>query len=279
MKGRRPFVAITVLCWLYSAPFAEAQIDLSGTLDIGYKQDIGADADERSSQINSSLKGLSPFSLVRSRIFADAEVSENVNAFTTILFDQGLEHFDLEGAYLIFNAVSGRESVNLLAGKMATAFGTFASRSFGTLNPLIGTPLLYQYFSSVHGSRVPAIYDACWNTGLQVFGSTSALTYAVAVTKGALSNPAASDNDGAQFVGRLGIQPTMGWKLGLSGAYGPYLQAAAAEDADFSVDKSVEDFNQLAIGIDAEYAVWHCEFFSSWCATSGMCPTSVMPSA
>ena len=281
MKSCRPFVAITALCWLYSAPFAEAQIDLSGTLDIGYKQDFGADAGERSSQINSSLKGLSPFSLVRSRIFADAEVSEDVTAFTTILFDQGLEHFDLEGAYLIFNRVSGRESVNLLAGKMATAFGTFASRSFGTLNPLIGTPLLYQYFSSVHGSRVPAdaaaqlsqrdgpsyrarglptIYDACWNTGLQVFGSTSALTYAVAVTKGALSNPAASDNDGAQFVGRLGIQPTMGWKLGLSGAYGPYLRAAAAEDADFPVEKSVEDFNQLAIGIDAEYAVWHCEF-------------------
>ena len=274
-------LACVAASWLCTAAPAEAQIDLSGTLDIGYKHDVGGDSGERNSQINSSLKGLSPFSLVRSRLFADAEVSEHVSAFTTILFDQGLEHFDLEGAYLIFDGIPGSASASLLAGKMATAFGTFASRSFGTVNPLIGTPLIYHYFSSVHGNRVPAdaadqlaqrdgpsyrtrglpaIYDACWNTGLQIFGSTTAVAYAVAVTKGALSNPAAADNDGAQVVARIGIQPTMGWKLGLSGAYGPYLQEVAAADADFPEGKSPEDFNQLAIGIDGEYAVWHCEF-------------------
>ena len=177
------------------------------------------------------------------------------------------------------------ESVNVLAGKMASVFGTFASRSFATANPLIGTPLIYHYFSAVRGNSVPGdaadqlaqrgdpggrtyqsrglptIYDACWNTGLQVFGATESFNYALALTKGALSNPAATSNDGAQLVARVGVQPTMGWKLGLSGAYGPYLEEGAAGDSDFPDGQSVEDFNQLIVGIDVEYSFWHCEFF------------------
>ena len=276
------FAAALASALFGSAWPAAAQIELSGSLDIAYQHDIAQDAGEANSEVNRSIKGQSPFSLVRSRLFADAGVADNTTVFTTILFDEGLGHFELEGAYVIIDRVGNRDHLNLLIGKMATPFGAFANRSFSTLNPLIGLPLIYHYFSSVRGGNVPGdaaeqiaqrdaasrrgrglpmIYDACWNTGLQAFGATETLTYAVAVTKGALSNPAAAGNDGAQLLGRVGWQPTMGWSFGLSGGYGPYLEARAALDAQFPAGKSVEDFNQTIFGVDAEYSRGHCQFF------------------
>ena len=268
------------LCLL--AGTAPAQIEITGTLDLAFKHDLGKESKELNSRINSSLKGKSPLSLARARVFADAEISESITASTTTLYDEGLQHFDLEGAYVIFHEIGQRPALNVLAGKMATVFGSFASRSFATVNPVIGTPLIYHYFSAISGRSVaadtaeqlrrrdgsnyqtrgqPIVYDACWNTGVQLFGSTERFTYGLALTKGALSNPDAADNDGAQLVGRLGVQPTMGWKLGVSGAYGPYLSEQAAADPDMPVGSSPEDFNQLVFGIDGEYSIWQCELF------------------
>ncbi len=97
-----------------------------------------------------------------------------------------------------FTNSGGLTSVNALVGTMATPFGTLASRSFATANTLI-----YHYFSAVRGASVlrdnadqlsrrdapnysgrgqPTLYDACWNTGLQLFGSFGPVTYALAMT-------------------------------------------------------------------------------------------------
>ena len=214
---------------------ASPQISLSGSLDIAHKIELGKKRREPNSEINTSIKGQSPFSLVRARIFADAEVAEGVEVFTTFLFDEGLSHFEMEGAYVVINEVRDSPKLNFLVGKMPSAFGSFATRSFAEINPLIGVPALYQYFSAVRGWDVPAdnadqlarrevtnyrsrglptIYDACWNTGVQIFGSLSHFSYALALTKGALSNPEAQDNDGGQLVGRLGWQTAYGTPLG-----------------------------------------------------------------
>ena len=262
---------------------AAAQVAWSGTLDIAHNVDVAQHEGEGDALINTSLKGQSPFNLVRARLFADAEITEGVAVLTTILWDEGLGHFDMAGAYVLFSHLGGHPSVNLQVGKMATPYGRFASRAFATANPLIGSPLIYHYFSSVRGNTVPqdasqqlswrnsagadhqtrglpTIYEACWNTGVQLFGSTRQFAYALALTKGALSNPAASSNDGAQLVGRIGIQPTMGLQLGMSGAWGPYLEAIAVDSPAFPTGESVEHFKQLLVGIDAAYGVGRYEF-------------------
>jgi hypothetical protein len=264
-------------------PPASAQLQWSGSLEIAHKVDVAQQEGEEPAHINRTLKGLSAFNLVRARLFADAELTENVAVLTTVLWDEELGHFDMEGAYVLMSKLAGHESVNLQVGKMATPYGRFASRSFAMVNPLIGTPLLYHYFSSVRGNNVPAnaaqqlawrdattagyqrrglptIYDSCWNTGVQLFGSTRHFAYAVALTKGALANPAARSNDGAQLVGRVGVQPSMGLQLGLSGAWGPYLDASAGDGPAFPSGKSVEDFKQLLFGLDAAYGIGRFEF-------------------
>ena len=68
---------------------ASAQIEITGTLDVAYKYDVGKQSKEVNSRINSSLKGKSPYSLVRARVFADAEISESITASTTTLYDEG----------------------------------------------------------------------------------------------------------------------------------------------------------------------------------------------
>ncbi len=113
-------------------------------------------------------------------------------------FGAAIPHFNLEGAYIVVYELGGLTSVNALVGTMATPFGTLASRSFATANTLI-----YHYFSAVRGASVlrdnadqlsrrdapnysgrgqPTLYDACWNTGLQLFGSFGPVTYALAMT-------------------------------------------------------------------------------------------------
>ncbi len=267
----------TVLVWALAAP-VWAQVGLSGEIGFTYKQDFGRQEGEAATRVNNTLKGASPFSLVRARFFVDAEVDDGVAVFTTLLFDEDLQHFDLEGAYVVFDQVGGASWASALVGKMPTPFGTFAARSFAMVNPLIGVPLIYQYFSAIQGGSVasdnaaqlarrgdsfrsgrglPTLYDACWNSGVQIFGSRGVLTYALAFTKGAVSNPTASDNDGVQIVGRVGVQPTMGLKLGVSFALAPYLNERAAQNAAFPQGDRVEDYLQRLVGFDFEYARGH----------------------
>ena len=264
---------------------AVAQVGVSGTLAATYKQDFGRDEGEGQAAVNKTLKGARPFSQIRGRFFIDSEVSENIGVFTTLLFDEQVAHFDLEGAYIVVYELGGLRSVNALVGKMATPFGTFASRSFATANPLIGMPLIYHYFSAVRGASVlrdnadqlsrrdapnysergqPTLYDACWNTGLQLFGSFGPVTYALAMTEGAVSNPTATDNDGLQYVGRLGLQPTIALKFGVSGAYAPYLNKSVERNSAFPAGRSAEDYKQRLIGLDAEYSAGHFQLISEW---------------
>ena len=70
-----------------SSTRSEAQIDLSGMLDVAYKRDIGKEEGEADSQINSTIKGASPFNLVRARFFADAEISPSIAVAATLPYD------------------------------------------------------------------------------------------------------------------------------------------------------------------------------------------------
>lgn len=276
---------LLVTLLLLFASQAVAQVGVSGSLAATYKQDFGRDEGEDQTTINNTLKGASPFSQMRGRFFIDAEVSAKIGVFTTLLFDEQVAHFDLEGGYIVVSELGGSAAFNALVGKMATPFGTFAARSFATVNPLIGIPLIYHYFSAVRGASVPrdnadqlsrrdavnyngrgqpTLYDACWNTGAQLFGSFGSITYALALTKGAVSNPAAADNDGLQYVGRIGLQPSMALKLGISGAYAPYLNNSAERSSAFPVGHSAADYRQRLIGIDAEYAAGHFQLIGEW---------------
>ena len=287
------FLSIVFLSFFLVASlgaYTLAQVNLSAIVDLAYKQDILTGGDELHSDINTANRGDSPFNLIRVKLFVDGEITEDISVFTTLLFDSGADA-RVDGAYVEFANVFGDESFNIHAGRIPTPFGSFAPRTLSSINPLIGIPLIYHYHSTAQGDRapqnnaeqlswrdkppkyassktvgyqrrgMPLLYDPCWNTGIELYGFISIFEYALGATKGTLSHPRAEGNEGAQAVVRLGLNPIMGMRIGLSGAYGPYFEPAAKESTNFPKDKALESFYQLIYGIDFEYSYGYFQFF------------------
>src|SRR4051812_27924773 len=123
---------------------------------------------------------------------------------------------------------------DLQAGRIPPVFGTFARRSYGTDNPVIGYPLAYQYLTSLRADPatasaadllrmrargwrashpvgnltpapgVPVISAYRWDTGVEGRYGGERLEAAAAFTVGTLSKPRVTDdNDGRQLSGRV----------------------------------------------------------------------------
>ena len=238
----------------------------------------------------------STFNNVRLQLFGDVVVSERLTVFNELLIDPSTfasvtTFLRSYARYTVYDGTRGDHHIQL--GKIPTSFGNFGHRAYSNTNPLIGLPLMYQYFTSLRGNQLvadnadllanrgggiaagfggyggggspfafsglPLIYEPCWDTGASAIGSIWRLEYLVAVTQGTLSNPRSSpgdDNDGKQLAVRLAAVPTVGMLVGASFARGPYLSDAVAPPLAAQGAK-VEDYNQVIYGVDVEYSAGH----------------------
>ena len=168
-------------------------------------------------------------------------------------------------------------------GRIPPVFGTFARRSYGSDNPLIGFPLAYQYLTSLRPDAVPANADELlimrgrgwranytvgdeaaapgvpvasayrWDTGVEARYAAERIEAAVSVTSGTLSNPRVEDdNDGRQIAGRVAWHPVVGLTLGASGARGAFVNRAIVDA--YEPWLGPHDYDQEAIGVDGEYS-------------------------
>jgi hypothetical protein len=168
-------------------------------------------------------------------------------------------------------------------GRIPPVFGTFARRSYGADNPLIGFPLAYQYLTSVRPDAVPANADELllmrgrgwrasysigsptpapgvpavsayrWDTGVEARYGDGPVEAAVSITSGTLSNPRVDDdNDGRQLAGRVAWHPAIGLTLGVSGARGAFVDRAIVNKYEAALGP--HDYTQDAVGIDGEYS-------------------------
>ena len=174
-------------------------------------------------------------------------------------------------------------SFDVQAGRIPPVFGTFARRSYGADNPLIGYPLAYQYLTSIRPNAVPSTADDLlamrargwranyqvgvtapgpgvplvsayrWDTGVQARATGARAEAAVAVTVGTLSNPRVDDdNRGRQVSGRVAWKPVVGLVLGASAARGQFL-TTTLEDG-LAALTTRQTHAQRALGLDAEYS-------------------------
>jgi hypothetical protein len=168
------------------------------------------------------------------------------------------------------------------AGQIPTVFGAFPRRRYLLDNPLIGTPLAYQYLTSLRSDVVPRNADALavrrglgwlvpypdaptplapglplvnaerWDTGAQVRWAPDPVQVAVSVTQGTLSEPRFHDNNsGKQVSARVGVKPLPGMTVGLSGAIGPYLTRSVT---DALPDGLPRRYDQKVLGMDVEWS-------------------------
>jgi hypothetical protein len=172
---------------------------------------------------------------------------------------------------------------DIQVGRIPATFGAFSRNTYGNDNLLIGTPLAYQYLTSLRPDSLPAtgedllrmrgrgwlsnfplgatnadrglpiINSVRADTGVQVHGVNGMLEWTGAVTMGSLSNPRVrDDNGGRQLVGRAVVRPLPAVAFGVSAARGAYL-SRGVEDA-LPAGAQLDDAVQRALGLDAEYS-------------------------
>lgn len=276
--------------------FFDGTIDLAATM--------GGDG---APEVHELIRGDSPFDPLRFRVFFDVRLHPRVTVFNQFLIDPSIS-FGLETFLRTYVRVRALEfeqgDLHFQAGTLPTPFGSFGSRSYSDENPLISTPFMYHYFSSLRSDQLPAdnadllahrgeglsrefggftgggstdpnngmpmIYDACWDTGVAVVGSLWRFEWEAAVTRGTLSAPrirGTDNNDGQQVALRLGFVPSPSLFLGASFARGPYLDSVTEGGLGPGVE--VEDFAQTIYGFDVEYGWRHLQLigevaFNRW---------------
>ncbi len=247
-------------------------------------------------EMNRMNRGDNPFSAFQLLVISRAHVDENVDLFLEVPVDADATSstfLTYLRPFVRLSRLGGQPWLNLQAGRLPTLFGAYGERTNSTEKALIGVPLLFYYHTAVRndfavqstdyffqpgvrgaGYRpaahpgglsfvgMPLIYDACWDTGAELYGGTpGGLQYSVATTLGTVSAPATSAaniNDGYQFIGRLGYAatdgPLFGLRVGASGSVGPYLKADIVTDPNFPAGHTAEDYLNTSIGADLSYA-------------------------
>ncbi|MGB5106931.1 MAG: hypothetical protein WBP29_12165 [Candidatus Zixiibacteriota bacterium] len=283
MKSKTLTMAICV--FIFTLPtLATAQYQVTGMLDLVLRNLSSEDAS------NKTFKGFSNFDYVRARLFFDAQPSEKVSVFTQVLVNNS--EFQLYGAYVRLSKIGGA-NVNLHAGLIPNTVGLWGPRAYSDKNPLIGQPLMYLYHTALSPTQyqttneqlfamrgegydhygLPIIYDPCWNTGLEVFGSAGMLDWSVGALSGSVSAPRIQpEKDVPQLTGKLGLYFSPVFSLSFSGFAGPYMDDASiffsAEETEYSkltavnLSHETKDYLNLGGGFGAHYDYGMLEMYS-----------------
>ena len=274
--------ALLALLVLPLATGARAATDFKvhGLLDL-----VGSEIGE-GYELNLLARGDSNWDPYALRLMVDADVMDHLSVYTQFIARDQVPPY-IQGAYVMYSPSSSRD-FHVLAGKIPSAVGTYAPRTYSNHNPLIGTPLMYQYHSTLIwydfppstdallktrgsgqygvnyrgfkvGMGMATIDDSWWDVGVTVTGSARPIEYAAGVTAGTpgWGNPAKDENSGKSVLGRVGLTPWPALRIGVSGSYGPYLVDGL--NPKLPAGKKATDYNQILGMADFELLVGHAE--------------------
>lgn len=270
-------VALLATLQVLAAPRAAAQLQISGQVEA-----LALDKHDTRG-LNLNFRNDSPFSSIRMRLFAQRWLTPRIGVFAELLYDIETSAPRLNGAYIVINDIGGVSWLGMRAGMAPSLIGNFGLRStYFNANPVIGVPLVHQHRTTLDGSGLataadlirrrernviglPMMYDACWNPVAELLGHVSRLDYSIGVTNGSLSNPLQTRLvEGVQVLARLGYEPIDGLRLGVSGAFGPYIGGPNRDPGTTatSFPGEPDDYDQRLAGIDAEWLVNKFHFFA-----------------
>ena len=256
-----------------AAPARAADVHVHGLFDV-----VAAERG-RAFDLNVLTRGDSPFDAFGLRLFVDGSVNDRVKIYSQIVLRDASALY-VDGAYVMFTP-SPAHDMHLLAGKVPWLLGTWAPRTYSNVNPLIGQPLMYQYHSSLvwyasppdadallatagsgqygvdyfgysMGRGMPLVDDSYWDVGATLSGSMRPLEYAVGMVAGTpgWGSTGQDENAGKSVLARFGFAPAPAFRVGVSGAYGPYLNDS--ENPNLPPGKTATDYHQVLAMADAE---------------------------
>jgi hypothetical protein len=219
---------------------------------------------------------------IRVGVSALVRLSERVS-FLGELRSENFEYVTPFAAYARIRPFPNR-NIDVQIGRIPPTFGRSSRRTYGHDNPLIGSPLAYQYLTSLRADSAPANADELlamrgrgwlsqysvgnvtadrgvplvsaftWDTGVQVSAGWKILTASVGVTNGTASNPRVSDdNGGKQIAARVTATPATGLAVGSSFARGEFLDRRVRA----LLPDTGHDYDQAAAEFDVEYSRDH----------------------
>ena len=282
---KQALLALGVL--LVGAAVAEAQLLPTEPLSVGDgRVVVGAEvtvtfASEDPGFFNYTDYEYSALRNFRIGLAAQFRASRWLQVLGELRVDHGT-HVEPAALYVRFRPWPERR-FDIQAGRIPATFGAFSRNTYGTGNLLIGTPLAYQYLTSLRPDSLPEtgedllrmrgrgwlsnfplgvtspdrglpiINSVRADTGVQVHAVSGMFEWTGAVTAGSLSNPRVrDDNNGRQLVGRVVARPLPAVALGVSAARGAYVDRVV--EGALPANAQFDDAVQRAIGVDAEYS-------------------------
>jgi hypothetical protein len=283
MKGLRGISATAAVAALgFASAAGAADFSFHGLLDLAVAP--RGDAFEA----NRLTRGDNPFDAYGLRLFVEGTVATKFAVFSQVVLSDGTDQHApyVDGAYVQYSP-SAETDFHLVAGKMPWLLGTYAPRTYSNRNPLIGKPMMYQNHTTLQWSAAPqnadallaqagkgndaftykpggfatvgmaVVDDSYWDFGAMLTGSARPLEYALGFANGTpgWGSTAQDDNDGKSVLGRIGLAPLPGLRVGVSGSYGPYL----ANWVWVPAGRTVNDYNQDLVMADLEFLAGHSE--------------------
>jgi hypothetical protein len=272
MSRRIGPVLLTLALLAPAAAHAAAQVKFRGLLDLG----LVSTTDSR--LFNRLTFGDSNFDPYRLRLFLDAQLSPGLEVHVQSLFTEGLGQMRADGAYALWTPWRDRD-LSLEAGKIPWPIGTYAPRTYSDQNWLIGTPLMYQYRTGLvwnvpqvnvdqvvaqagHGqiapdankNYLPVVDERWWDAGVVALGSLRPLEFSLGVVQGSPSWPSPGNDEtpGQTVLGRVGLVPVPGLRLGVSGADGTWMPAWYSFLLPSGA--SLRDYRETTVMADVELA-------------------------
>lgn len=195
----------------------------------------------------------------------------------------------------LYGRVELHKAFGVRVGMLPLVVGGWQDRAYPHRQPLINQPLFSQYILVVRNDSVPAgadellaqrgrragsrfslgfagegsanaiYYEHCWSTGIEVFGQLGRLRYRAAVMEGP---PGSSFRDvrdeksGNSWEGRLTYRLGGGFRVGASGARGPYLQQRL--QPFLPAGRRARGYRQTLAGADVRWQRGRVEAHGEW---------------
>lgn len=284
MLSLRTATAATLLVLACAAPAT-----LGAGLDLGHGwrlvvagQAQGSYGSDDAGDFNATRSGYVPQRLFRLALSTELRAGSRAALLAEVRSDN-LKHVEVSALYLRLGLLAS-PALDLQAGRIPPLVGGFTRRYSTSAGPLLGTPLPFQYPTSLrpdllppgpdvllrvrgYGAQsqsggpyasigLPLVEGRDWDTGLQARLAAGPVELAAAFTRGSACFPVvADDNDSHAWSTRLQWRPTFGLVLGLSAERGAYLSHSAAYG--YWSQALLEKQHQTVAAFDGEYSAGH----------------------
>ena len=268
-------VGLAVALALSMVSFANAgtEVRMRGLLDLGL---VSSNDGRLLNRLTFGDSNLDPYRL---RMFLDAQLSPSLEVHVQSILHEGSGALRADGAYALWTPWPGRD-LSLEAGKIPWPIGTYAARTYSDKNWLMGSPLMYQYrtglkWNALAADRDELVADAglgqidsdgqhaylpivdkrWWDTGAVALGSLRPLEFSLGVVQGSPSwpSPGVDDTPGQTVLGRLGLVPAPGIRMGVSAADGTWMPSWLAYG--LPAGASLRDYRETTLMADGELAL------------------------